>query len=570
MATTLEPHRTADAAEPRRTGTASSSRLPDEHDYVVDEIEGRLPEGLDRHALPQRPGEERGRRQAVRAPVRRRRAALAVRVRRQAPPLPQPLRAHDALPRRARGGQAASCATTASSAPAARSANAFRMPANVANTSVQYHAGNLLALYEGGRPWQLDPDTLETLGEYDYDGELQGLVTRTPPTRRGTPPPASSTTSGSSTARARSCAPTASTRAASCTTCTRSPSVRDAQPRLRADVEVHGVRDRSGRPAACRASCSGSPASTSRCASTRSKATQVILAPRDGGKPRIAECEPFFHYHINNAFDDGDDVVLDLVRYPDYDNIHRGFRDVQALRLRRRSTTSLAGCGVSPSDEVDDRGHLSARLRVPAARLAPHEPAPPLHLPGRPGRRRRRARRAVQRDHQDRPRARRHHGARARRRDRSRASRSSCRARGQRRRTTAGCCRSSTRRPSTGRGWWCSTRATSSPTRSRSRICAITCRSDSTARSRAASRSRPQRRKPPAVPACLGGLAGLESIMREATSDRLVARTQREVRRGHGEPGTHRMDRRDVPRAGADGRRRRLRPFRGSGCRTGR
>ena len=55
--------------------------------------------------------------------------------------------------------------------------NAFRMPANVANTSVQYHAGNLLALYEGGRPWQLDPDTLETLGEYDYDGALKASYT---------------------------------------------------------------------------------------------------------------------------------------------------------------------------------------------------------------------------------------------------------------------------------------------------------------------------------------------------------------------------------------------------------
>ena len=55
-------------------------------------------------------------------------------------------------------------------------ANALRTPANVANTSVQYHAGNLLALYEGGRPWQLDPDTLETIGEYDFDGELKGSL----------------------------------------------------------------------------------------------------------------------------------------------------------------------------------------------------------------------------------------------------------------------------------------------------------------------------------------------------------------------------------------------------------
>lgn len=50
--------------------------------------------------------------------------------------------------------------------------NAGRLPANCANTSMIYHAGKLLALWEGGRPWQLDPSTLDTIGEYDYDGKL--------------------------------------------------------------------------------------------------------------------------------------------------------------------------------------------------------------------------------------------------------------------------------------------------------------------------------------------------------------------------------------------------------------
>ncbi|MGE0621426.1 MAG: carotenoid oxygenase family protein [Pseudomonadales bacterium] len=52
--------------------------------------------------------------------------------------------------------------------------NAFRLPTNPANTSAVYHAGRLLALNEGGRPWALDPRTLETLGEFDYDGGLTG------------------------------------------------------------------------------------------------------------------------------------------------------------------------------------------------------------------------------------------------------------------------------------------------------------------------------------------------------------------------------------------------------------
>lgn len=51
-------------------------------------------------------------------------------------------------------------------------ANALRMPANPANTGVIWHGGYLLALNEGGRPFRLDPASLETLGEFNYDGAL--------------------------------------------------------------------------------------------------------------------------------------------------------------------------------------------------------------------------------------------------------------------------------------------------------------------------------------------------------------------------------------------------------------
>ncbi|MEZ5510070.1 MAG: carotenoid oxygenase family protein [Gammaproteobacteria bacterium] len=50
--------------------------------------------------------------------------------------------------------------------------NIGRLPANCANTSLIYHGGKLLALWEGGRPWQLDPATLDTIGEHDYNGKL--------------------------------------------------------------------------------------------------------------------------------------------------------------------------------------------------------------------------------------------------------------------------------------------------------------------------------------------------------------------------------------------------------------
>jgi carotenoid cleavage dioxygenase-like enzyme len=43
----------------------------------------------------------------------------------------------------------------------------------VANTTPIYHGGRLLALKEDSRGWELDPHTLETRGEWDYEGKLK-------------------------------------------------------------------------------------------------------------------------------------------------------------------------------------------------------------------------------------------------------------------------------------------------------------------------------------------------------------------------------------------------------------
>lgn len=53
----------------------------------------------------------------------------------------------------------------------------LHMPANAANTSIVYHGGKLLTLFEGGLPWEMDLDTLETLGPYNYDGALKNRDT---------------------------------------------------------------------------------------------------------------------------------------------------------------------------------------------------------------------------------------------------------------------------------------------------------------------------------------------------------------------------------------------------------
>jgi len=53
-------------------------------------------------------------------------------------------------------------------------ANAFDLKQkNVANTNVIYWAGRLLALWEGGLPHRLEPDSLRTLGDYRFRGLLK-------------------------------------------------------------------------------------------------------------------------------------------------------------------------------------------------------------------------------------------------------------------------------------------------------------------------------------------------------------------------------------------------------------
>jgi len=43
------------------------------------------------------------------------------------------------------------------------------------NTNIVWYNGHLLALKEDALPNEMDPDTLETIGTYDFDGQYKGL-----------------------------------------------------------------------------------------------------------------------------------------------------------------------------------------------------------------------------------------------------------------------------------------------------------------------------------------------------------------------------------------------------------
>ena len=82
-----------------------------------------------------------------------------------------------------------------------------------------------------------------------------------------------------------------------------------------------------------------------------SRPTLIIMVPRDGGEPRILECDPFFHFHVANSFEDGSDTVIDLCRYEDYavGELLRNFKTSPDISAH----SSLWRLRVKPSGEVE-------------------------------------------------------------------------------------------------------------------------------------------------------------------------------------------------------------------------
>jgi all-trans-8'-apo-beta-carotenal 15,15'-oxygenase len=195
--------------------------------------------------------------------------------------------------------------------------NALRLPANVANTHVVLHHGELYALYEFGKPHRLDPDTLETLGEHDFDGRLRRM--------------------GAFSAHFKVDPSTGELWNFGMEMIPR-PTIRcyrvDPSGELRKVRDVHipdmvanhdfALTERHmvfaldpvviDRPRALRFLLLGQ-----RLADVvrwkPEQGTTIVLVPRDGGEPRIVQTEAFFHFHVNNAYENGSDTVLDLVRF---------------------------------------------------------------------------------------------------------------------------------------------------------------------------------------------------------------------------------------------------------------
>ncbi|KAA1419329.1 carotenoid oxygenase family protein [Nocardioides humilatus] len=193
-------------------------------------------------------------------------------------------------------------------------ANFLRLPANVANTNVILTGDELLALWEMGRPHRVDPDTLETLGEEDFEGRLKwiGAFSAHP---KWDPQTQEMFNFGLDIFPY--------------------PQIRCYRRKRGGPLEQFASIPMLDLPWNHDVALTGKnlvfvldpimPTLPQIALSRGSyldaldyrpnKPTRFVIVPRNGGRPRIVEHDALMHFHVTNAFDDGDDVVVDLVNF---------------------------------------------------------------------------------------------------------------------------------------------------------------------------------------------------------------------------------------------------------------
>jgi all-trans-8'-apo-beta-carotenal 15,15'-oxygenase len=230
-------------------------------------------------------------------------------------------------------------------------ANAFRLPANVSNTSVVMDGDRLLSLWEGGPPFVIDPASLETRGLEEFGGKTKAFSAhpkRDPDTGElfnfGIDYGARCTLTPYRLAKG---------------TLTRLPPVTLPYAVMNHDFVLtknHLVFCIGPILSTPLAFLLGFKSFDAALHWEGRKPTLILLVPRDGGKPRIIETDAFFQFHFANGYEEDGALVLDLCRYPDYLTIGQALRDYFKSPWPSRGMAALTRLRVDLSTgKVDSR-----------------------------------------------------------------------------------------------------------------------------------------------------------------------------------------------------------------------
>jgi all-trans-8'-apo-beta-carotenal 15,15'-oxygenase len=209
---------------------------------------------------------------------------------------------------------------------------------NVANINVLPWQDRLFALYESAPPVELDPATLDSLGEIDLGGVINGAWNAHPrrvPARRAT-------YQFGVRVGLRSYLDIyelPDDGAVRQVTSIRLPFVTEIHDCLATDRHLIFLIPPCGASALC---LLAKGAFVDALVPRPSDPTRVLVVPIDDPeRVTIVETEPFFSFHGFNAYEQGGEIVLDLVTYPDFETAH-----AHVL------TTSIGGDHVSLGSEV--------------------------------------------------------------------------------------------------------------------------------------------------------------------------------------------------------------------------
>lgn len=242
-------------------------------------------------------------------------------------------------------------------APGGLPANIGRFPPNLANTNVVEHAGRLYALWEGGPPYELDPDTLETLGVRRFGGELRWLGTYSAH-------PRFCPSSGDMFNFGVEFIPGPHLRVYRTDRRGRLKHYRSARLPYLAMVHDFAITEcylvflvspiiADPVPVALGTKSIGDAMKY-----RPERGGAFILIPRDGGAIRRIDCDGVLQFHPSNAFDDRGDVVFDVITYDSgalLDCIAR-FRTSPMDRISSEFTRfRITGSGAVTRERISDR-----------------------------------------------------------------------------------------------------------------------------------------------------------------------------------------------------------------------
>ncbi len=250
-------------------------------------------------------------------------------------------------------------------------ANIGRLPPNLANTNVVEHAGRLYALWEGGPPHEIDPDTLETLGVRRFRGELRWIGSYSAH-------PCFCPSSGDMFNFGVEFIPTPHLRVYRTDRRGKLGHYRSVSLPYVAMVHDFALTERylvfmvspiipDGIPIALGLRSFGDGMRY-----RPDRGSSFILIPRDGGEIRRIEHDAILQFHLSNAYDERGDVIVDVITY-------HGDALLQCIARFR----------TSPMDAVSSeftRFRITAGGRIIREQLSDRTCEFPRHHPDREGR----------------------------------------------------------------------------------------------------------------------------------------------------------------------------------------